>query len=165
VKRAIYILLGLSLVTALLVLLFRRGGSEEPSPETEPQPSPAATAPALARGPLPPPVFVRPDGGSAHAAEPEPPDAALSRQVRNLVKTDPAKVVELAREGRRLYGDSRYSDDYDSFLVQAYINLHDMAAARAEMPYYYEHHPHGRWGNYLFALTNVGPNPPAGPQP
>ena len=35
-----------------------------------------------------------------------------------------------------------------------------MAAARAEMPYYYKHHPQGRWGNYLFALTNVGPNSP-----
>ena len=87
----------------------------------------------------------------------------MTRQIRNLTKTDPAKVVELAREGRRLYGNSPAADDRDSFLIQAYVNLHDMAAARAEMPYYYEHHPHGRWGDYLFALTNVGPNPPAGP--
>ena len=84
----------------------------------------------------------------------------MAREIRNIVRDNPAKAVELARAARERYGDSRYSDDRDGFLVQGYYLLHDMAAARAEMPYYYKHHPQGRWGNYLFALTNVGPNSP-----
>jgi len=166
VKRALYMLLGLSLVAALAIFLLRRGGKDEEKSVTEPEPSPAATPTPLAHGPLPPPAFLRPDASPAPSVDPEDAsEAALTMQLRNLVKTNPAKVVELALEERRRFGDSHYSDDRDSMLVQGYVNLHDMAAARAEMPYYYQHHPHGRWGDYLFALTNVGPNPPQGAQP
>ena len=158
-KRTIYIIFWLSLVTVLLVFLFRRG--EKQQEPTVTQGSPTVALPVPARGALPPPVFVRPDAGAAPPAEPEDPaEAALTLQLRNLVKTNPAKVVELALEARQRYGNSRYSDDRDSMLIQAYINLQNMEAARAEMPYYYLHHPHGRWGDYLFALTNVGPNSP-----
>lgn len=158
-KRTIYIIFWLSLVTVLLVFLFRRG--EKQQEPTVTQGSPAVTLPVPALGSLRPPVFVRPDAGAAPPAEPEDPaEAALTLQLRNLVKTNPAKVVELALEARQRYGNSRYSDDRDSMLIQAYINLQNMAAARAEMPDYYLHHPHGRWGDYLFALTNVGPNSP-----
>jgi outer membrane protein assembly factor BamD (BamD/ComL family) len=82
------------------------------------------------------------------------------KQVRDNYRSNPAKAIEAAREARQRFGDSRTSDERDSFLIQAYLNSHDVAAARAEMPYYYQHHPHGRWADYLFALTNVGPNSP-----
>jgi hypothetical protein len=159
-KRTIHILFWLSLVTALLVFLLRRGGSHEAPTEKDEPPSPAGALPVPAFVRTPPPVFVRPDAGSPPPAEAEDPEAAVARQIRNLVRDNPAKAVELARAARERYGDSRYSDDRDGFLVQGYYLLHDMAAARAEMPYYYKHHPHGRWGDYLFALTNVGPNSP-----
>ena len=161
-KRAIYILICLSLLTALLVFFFLRRGQKDEAPSaTEPQPSPTAVLPVPALVRIPPPALVAPDAGPAPPAEPEDPaEAALTLQLRNLVKTNPAKVVELALDARKRYGNSRYSDDRDSMLIQAYINLQDMAAARAEMPDYYRHHPHGRWGDYLFALTNVGPNSP-----
>ena len=158
-KRTIPIILGLLLVAALLVFLFRRG--EKQQEPTVPQGSPTVALPVPARGALPPHVFVRSDAGSAPSVDNEDASAAaLSLQLRGLVKTAPAKVVELALEGRRRYGNSRHSDDRDSMLIQAYINLQDMASARAEMPHYYQNHPHGRWGDYLFALTNVGPNSP-----
>jgi hypothetical protein len=159
VKRTIHILFWLSLVTALLVFLLRRG--ERQQAPTETQPSAAVGIPALARTPFPPPRLVRPDAGSAPAAEPETTaEALLMKQIRDHYRTDPAKAVEAAREARQRFGDSRDSDERDGLLVQAYLNLHDTAAARAEMPYYYQHHPHGRWSDYLFALTNVGPNSP-----
>jgi hypothetical protein len=102
-----------------------------------------------------------PVASSAPPAEPEDPaEAALMKQIRDQVKTDPAKTIELAREARKRFGDSRDSDERDNLLVQAYLNLQDVEAARAEMPYYYQHHPHGRWANYLFARTNVGPGSP-----
>ncbi len=158
-KRAIHILFWLSLVTASVVFLLRREGSHD-SP-TKKQVSPAIgalPAPALAR--IPPPAFIGPDAGLPLSAQAEATEAAMVKQMRNLWRTDPAKTVELAREARQRYGDSPDSDERDSLIVQAYLNLHDTAAARAEMPYYYKHHPHGRWGNYLFALTNVGPGSP-----
>ena len=158
-KRTIHIIFWLSLLTALAVFLFRRGERQQETKEAQESSSSAELrAPALAR--VPPPALVTPDGGSAPTAEPEDPEAAVAREIRNIVRDNPAKAVELARAARERYGDSRYSDDRDGFLVQGYYLLHDMAAARAEMPYYYKHHPHGRWGNYLFALTNVGPNSP-----
>jgi hypothetical protein len=159
VKRTIHILFWLSLVTALLVFLFRRG--ERQQAPTETQPSSVGGVTVLAHTRLPPPKLVRPDAGPARAAEPEiSAEAALMKQIRDHYRTDPAKAVEAAREARERFGDSRDSDERDGLLVQAYLNLHDTAAARAEMPYYYQHHPHGRWADYLFALTNVGPNAP-----
>ena len=163
-KRAIQILVGLSLVTALVVFLVRRGQRDEASSaETEPQSSAAVAAHVPALAPLPPPVFVRPEAGAAPPAAPEvSAEELMLRDIRNLVRTDPAKAVALARESRQRFGDSdlRMSDDRDSFLIQGLLNMHDMAAARAEMPYYYRHHPQGRWADYLFALTVVGPNSP-----
>jgi hypothetical protein len=160
-KRTIHILFWLSLVTALVVFLLRRGGSHEAPTEEEKPPSPAGALPVPALVRNPPPVFVTPDAGSPPPADPETTgEAALLRQIRNLVRTDPAQAVELAREGRQRFGDSPLSDDRDNFLIQGYVNLHNIEAARAEMPYYYKHHPHGRWGDYLFALTNVGPGSP-----
>ena len=160
-KRTIYILFCLSLVAALVVFLLRRGQRDEAPSVTEPQPSSAAAVPMLAHGPLPPPRLAMPVASSAPPAEPEDPaEAALMKQIRDQVKTDPAKTIELAREARKRFGDSRDSDERDNLLVQAYLNLQDVEAARAEMPYYYQHHPHGRWANYLFARTNVGPGSP-----
>ena len=161
-KRTIHILFWLSLVTALVIFLLRRGGSHEAPTEKE-ELSPATGAlpvPALAR--IPPPAFVTPDAGSAPPpVDPETAaEAALMKQIRDNWRNNPAKTVELAREARQRFGDSRDSDERDSLLVQGLLNLHDTAAARAEMPYYYQHHPHGRWGDYLFALTNVGPKSP-----
>jgi LAS superfamily LD-carboxypeptidase LdcB len=161
VKRAIYIFIGLSLITALLVFFLRREKKDEEPSETQPQLSPGVAARGPAPGHLPPPMLVRPDAGAANPAEPEiSPETALLRQVRDNYKSNPAKAVEAALEARQRFGDSPDSDERDGLLVQAYIYLHDMAAARAEMPYYYQHHPRGRWDNYLFALTNVGPNSP-----
>ncbi len=159
-KRAIHILFWLSLVTAVLVFLLRRGGNHEAPTEKEPPPAAGALpVPAFVR--TPPPVFVMPDASSPTPAETETAaEAALMKQIRENWRSNPAKTVELAREARQRFGDSRDSDERDSLLVQGYINLHDMDAARAEMPYYYKHHPHGRWGDYLFALTNVGPGSP-----
>lgn len=160
-KRAIYVFIGLLLITALLVFFLRREKKDEEPSETQPHLSPGVVArgPALAH--LPPPMLVRPDAGAVKPAEPEiSAEATLLRQVRDNYKSNPAKAVEAALEARQRFGDSPDSDERDSLLVQAYIYLHDMAAARAEMPYYYQHHPRGRWDNYLFALTNVGPNSP-----
>ena len=161
-KRTIQILFWLSLVTALVVFLLRRGrNQEEPTEKQELTPA-AGTLPVPALARVPPPAFVTPDAGSAPPpVDPETAaEAALMKQVRDNYRSNPAKAIEAAREARQRFGDSRNSDERDSFLVQAYLNLHDTTAARAEMPYYYQHHPHGRWGDYLFALTNVGPNSP-----
>jgi hypothetical protein len=115
--------------------------------------------PAFAR--VRPPVFVTPDAGGAPPVDPEAAaEAAMMRQIRDNYRSDPAKAIEAAREARQRFGDSRDSDERDSLLIQAYLNSRDTASARAEMPYYYQHHPHGRWADYLFALTNVGPNSP-----
>jgi len=159
-KRTIHILFWLSLVTALVVFLLRRGGSHE-APTGKELASPAGTLPVPAFVPVRPPVFVTPDAGPAPAVDPEAAaEAALMKQVRDNYRSNPAKAIEAAHEARQRFGDSRTSDERDSFLIQAYLNSHDVAAARAEMPYYYQHHPHGRWADYLFALTNVGPNSP-----
>ena len=158
-KRTIPILILLSLVAALSVFLLRRGERQEAPTET--QPSSAGGVPALAHDPLPPPKLAKPRASSAPAAEPEiTAEGALMKQIRDQYRSNPAKAVEAAREARQRFGDSPDSDERDGLLVQAYLNLHDTAAARAEMPYYYQHHPQGRWSDYLFALTNVGPNSP-----
>jgi hypothetical protein len=82
------------------------------------------------------------------------------KQIRDMVKSDPSKAIALARAARQRFGNSHASDERDNLLVQALLNVQDLDAVRTEMHYYYEHHPQGRWGNYLFALTNVGPNSP-----
>jgi len=163
VKRAIHIVFWLSLVTAVVVFWLRRGKEDQASAVTEAQTSPSATtaAQAFAGGGLPPPVFVRPDGGSAPPVDPEDPvEVALMKQLRDTYRSEPAKAVEAGREARKKFGDSRHADERDGLLIQAYVNMGDMASARAEMPNYYRDHPHGRWSDYLFVLTNVGPNSP-----
>jgi hypothetical protein len=166
VKRAIHILFWLSLATALVVFLLRRGASHDaPTDEEAVSPSPTGTSPVPAVARIPPPTFITPDAGSAPAqAAPVDPEVAaemaLMKQIRDNYRSNPAKAIEPAREARRRFGDSRDSDERDSMLIQAYLNSGDRASARAEMPYYYEHHPHGRWADYLFALTNVGPGTP-----
>jgi len=82
------------------------------------------------------------------------------KQLRDNYRSSPAKAVEAGREARQKFSDSRFSDERDSLLIQAYVNSGDMTSARAEMPNYYRQHPHGRWADYLFVLTNVGPNSP-----
>jgi len=119
-----------------------------------------------ARAGIRPPVFIIPDAGPAPAAQPPPVDPevaaemALMKQIRDNYRSEPTKAIEAGREARQRFGDSRDSDERDSLLIQAYLNSGDRASARADMPYYYQHHPHGRWADYLFALTNVGPNSP-----
>jgi len=167
VKRAIHIVFWLSLVAVALVFLLRRGEKDQTSSVTQAHPSLAgsATAPTLGGG-LPPPKLVRPDGGSATPAEPEPVDPrvaaelALMKQLRDNYRSDTAKAIAAGREARKQFADSRFSDERDSLLIQAYVNSGDLASARAEMPNYYREHPHGRWADYLFVLTNVGPNSP-----
>jgi hypothetical protein len=90
-------------------------------------------------------------------------EAALMRQIRDQVKTNPILAVELAREGRQRFGDSPDSDERDKLLVEGLINLQKIGAARVETTYYYRHHPNGRWANYLFAMTGARPDPPSGP--
>ena len=166
-KRAIHILFWLSLVTAVVVFLLRRGASHDaPTDEETPSLSPAGALPVPARAGIRPPVFITPDAGPAPAAQPAPVDPevaaemALMKQIRDNYRSNPSKAIEPAREARRRFGDSRDADERDSLLIQAYLNSGDRASARADMPYYYQHHPHGRWADYLFALTNVGPNSP-----
>jgi hypothetical protein len=165
-KRTIHILFWFSLVTALVVFLLRWGKKDEVPSATQPQPYSvgAAAVPALVPQ-VRPPRFVTPDAGSAPPADPEiTAEALLMKQIRDQYRTNPAQAIEAAREARQKFGDSRDSDERDSLLIQAHLNLRDMASARAEMPYYYRHHPHGRWGDYLFALTNVGPEPAEPPK-
>lgn len=166
-KRAIHILFWLSLVTAVVVFLLRRGASHDaPTDEETPPLSPAGALPVPARAGIRPPVFITPDAGPAPAAEPPPVDPevaaemALMKQIRDNYRSNPTKAIEAGREARQRFGDSRDADERDSLLIQAYLNSGDRASARADMPYYYQHHPHGRWADYLFALTNVGPNSP-----
>ena len=85
------------------------------------------------------------------------------RQIRDQVRTNPTLAVELARVGRQRFGDSPESDERDKLLVEGLINLQKIGAARVETSYYYRHHPGGRWGNYLFAMTGAHPDPPSGP--
>jgi len=161
VKRKLHILFWLLLVIVLAVFLVRRGQKGEAQSETEPQPSSAVADPASAPAPLPPPKFAMPAAASAPTADPEEnAEAAFMKQIRDLVKSDPAKAIVLARAARQRFGDSRASDERDNLLVQAFLNVQDTGAVREEMHYYYQHHPHGRWADYLFARTNVGPNSP-----
>ena len=158
-KRTIHILFWLLLATVLVVFLVRRGHKDEAA--TEPQPSSATANPVPEQAPLPPPKFAGPAAGPGAPTNPEEvAEAAMMKQIRDMVKSDPAKAVVLARAARQRFGDSRNSDERDNLLVQSYLNMQDKDAVRTEMHYYYQHHPQGRWGNYLFALTNVGPNSP-----
>jgi hypothetical protein len=161
VKRKLHILFWLLVVTALVVFFVRRGQKDTAPSEAEQQPSSAVADPAPASAPLPPPKLAGPSAAPAASANPEvTAEDVFMKQIRDLVKSDPAKAVVLARAARQRFGDSHPSDERDNLLVQSYLNLQDTDAVRTEMHYYYEHHPHGRWGDYLFARTNVGPNSP-----
>ena len=160
-KRKLHILFWLLLVSVLVVFLVRRGKKDEASSVTEPQPSSAVADPVPNTAPLPPPKLAGPVANPAAPTDPEEAaEAAVMKQIRDSVKSNPANAIVLARAARQRFGDSRASDERDNLLVQSYLNLQDREAVRVEMHYYYQHHPQGRWGNYLFALTNVGPNSP-----
>ena len=110
-KRTIHILFWLSLVTALVVFLLRRGQRDEAPPVTGSQSSPAGSLPVPAFARVRPPVFVTPDAGGAPPVDPEAAaEAAMMRQIRDNYRSDPAKAIEAAREARQRFGDSRDSD-------------------------------------------------------
>ena len=80
-------------------------------------------------------------------------------QIRSLVKNEPAQAEALAREARRRFPDGAEADERDALLVDALINQQRIGAARDETYYYFDHHPHGRFGEHLFVMTGVRPPP------
>ena len=81
-KRAIHILFWLSLVTAVVVFLLRRGASHDaPTDEETPSLSPAGALPVPARAGIRPPVFITPDAGPAPAAQPAPVDPEVAAEM------------------------------------------------------------------------------------
>jgi hypothetical protein len=163
-KRAIHILFWASLVAASLVFLLRLGVRHDEPTVKEPQPSPAVAAAGSAPVPALPAPVVTPDASSTLPSDSQTiSEAALMRQIRDQVRTNPMLAIELARVGRQRFGDSAESDERDKLLVEGLINLQKIGAARVETTYYYRHHPNGRWGNYLFAMTGAHPDPPSGP--
>ena len=79
------------------------------------------------------------------------------REIRALVKRDPARAEALAREARRRFPDGKEADERDALLVDALINQERIGAARDETYYYFDHHPGGRFAEHLSIMTGVHP--------
>ena len=122
-------------------------------PETKPEPPPR----------LAPAPVVRDAGTDFRLAAVT--EAALMRQLRDAVKSNPELADSLAREARVRFPNSTESDERDALLVDALINQQRIGAARSETYYYFDHHPNGRFGEHLFVMTGVHPTPKAPGQP
>jgi len=81
------------------------------------------------------------------------------RRIRALVKTDPVRAEQLAREARRRFPKGAEADERDSLLVDALINQQRIGRARDETYYYFDHHPNGRFRDHLSVMTGVRPRP------
>jgi len=81
------------------------------------------------------------------------------QRLRDSVRSDPPLAEALARQGRQEFPGSPDSDERDALLVDALINQQRIGAARSETYYYIDHHPNGRFGDHLFAMTGVHPTP------
>jgi hypothetical protein len=156
-RRLLVVFLLLSMAVAIYVLYPR---SRLPAPESVAQETPS---------PLLVPVSPRVPGRSAatpgtsdarpDVRVPVPDEAALMRQLRENVRSNPQLAESLAREGRQRFPASVDSDERDALLVDALINQQRIGAARSETYYYFDHHPTGRFAEHLFVMTGVHPTP------
>ena len=81
------------------------------------------------------------------------------KEIRGLVKADPARAEALARESRRRFPQGESADERDALLVDALVNQQRIGAARDETYYYFRHHPGGPFGEHLFIMTGAHPAP------
>jgi hypothetical protein len=158
-KRAVNIFFWISLIIAVAVVMLRK---DKPAPPTVESSSPMP-APAPANPPPQPEVRPAPAPDARSAVVPN--EAALMRQIRDNVQSNPALALQVAQEARKLFQDSPESDERDKLLVEALINLQRIGEARVETGYYYRHHPNGRYAGFLFTMTGARPDPPSGPAP
>jgi hypothetical protein len=151
-RRALAIVFFLGLIACAVLFAVRHGQRAErarPQPAVPPAPpaSPSLASPRLA-------VLPAPDAAPAMMVDDE---SALMRQIRALIKREPAKAEALAREARRRFPDGAEADERDALLVDALVNQQRIGAARDETYYYFDHHPGGRFGEHLFVMTGVRP--------
>jgi len=86
-------------------------------------------------------------------------DDQLTREIRENVRSNPARAEKLARESRQRFPESANADERDALLVDALINQERIGDARSETYYYNDHHPNGHFAEHLFVMTGVHPMP------
>jgi hypothetical protein len=149
-----------ALVVVAIVALYPRKSERTAEPEASPPSAPSESEPPPRLAPVP---RLRDAGTDVRVAVSD--EASLMRRLRDNVKSNPELAEALAREGRTRFADSPASDERDALLVDALINQQRIGAARSETYYYFDHHPHGRFGEHLFVMTGVHPTPKAPGQP
>ena len=150
-------LVALALAAALVAgYLLRPGPQDRPEvrptdvrPTDPPVPAPlpraeaTAPAPAVAR-----PGNETPPGGPGPARrQPEavPVEALLMASARELVVSDPARAIEVAREGNRHFPDSADAAERAWIVVKALANLRRFHEARDEAKAMVQKYPGNSW--------------------
>jgi hypothetical protein len=149
-------------VAAGLWLYARPAGKKATVRRAPAAPPVVSTAPEVPTAALPPPRLAmppKPPDAGRDSSPALPDEASLMRQIRALVKREPARAEQLAREARRRFPEGAEADERDSLLVDALINQQRIGRARDETYYYFDHHPKGRYGDHLSVMTGVHPRP------
>jgi hypothetical protein len=119
------------------------------SPPVTRVPRPAAAAPAAA------PV----DAPGAPVTASKASEGDLMAAMRADLVTNPARALQLARDGERRYGDTRYAAERGRVAIESLVRLNQIAEARdAAEPFIrkYRGTDHAR---YVENLTGVHPRP------
>ena len=132
--------------------------TQTPSPGP---PTGSASPPRIASATGPP--LSRPSNATAAPPGRAPTEADLMDRIR---ASDPATVVALARQARKLYPDGPAAEEREARKIDALVALDRIGPAHTDAMLFVQRYPSGPYSQHIMNLMGVHPRPPgAVPEP